>query len=144
MNLKDNYGRKLISLEEICYFKNGKSITITNNGTMPIYGSTGIIGYTEASNVIGGSVIIARVGMQCGCAYLAYHNGWATDNTIIATPKNGVSSKYINYLLSTLNLNSYKIGAAQPLITSSLLKTILIECHSENQQQHIVNTISNT
>lgn len=127
-------------LSDICSFKNGKGIKITNSGNYPIVGSTGIIGYSNEYMIDKPIVAIARVGAQCGFVQYINFKSWITDNTIICIPNNDYDAKYIYYLLSTININSLHIGAAQPLMTSSILKSIEIINHSKLERQHIVDT----
>jgi type I restriction enzyme S subunit len=129
-------------LKNLYEFSNGKSWNNLESGSLPIYGSTGIIGYSAKSLVSGENTLIARVGANCG--YLQFVNGeyWVTDNTIVATAKDVIIPKYGFYLLSTLGIQRLKIGAAQPLLTIGILNSIETNIHSIDEQRHIVNTIS--
>ena len=129
-------------LKELYTFNNGKSWSSLSNGENPIYGSTGIIGHCSETLFNGENSLIARVGANCG--YVQYVNGnyWVTDNTIIASATKLIVPKYGYYLLSTLNLSRYKIGAAQPLLTIGILNSIEVNVHNLEMQHHIVNTIS--
>lgn len=129
-------------LKNICIFKNGKGIKITNNGVIPVYGSTGIIGSTDASLISYPSCLIARVGANCGYVQFVKTPCWVTDNTIICSTKNNIDIKYIYYLLQSININSMRIGSSQPLITSSILNDIEVIEHTYEEQCYIVNTIS--
>ena len=131
-----------MKLKDLFTFSNGKSWQNLSSGNIPIYGSTGIIGYSSQTLYRGENILIARVGANCG--YLQYVNGsyWVTDNTIIATPTDKIVAKYGYYLLSTLNIKRLKIGAAQPLLTIGILNSIEANIHSLKEQLHIVNTIS--
>lgn len=128
-------------LKEIFKFSNGKPIKLCTVGNNPIYGSTGIIGYTNKVLISGKNTLIARVG---SCGYCQYVEGqyWVSDNTIIATAKNGFIPKYGYYLLSMQNLQRLRIGTTQPLLTIGILNSIDVKVHSFLEQQHIVNTIS--
>lgn len=129
-------------LKDIFTFSNGKSWSNLDSGGNPIYGSTGIIGYSSETLFNGENTLIARVGANCG--YLQYVNGnyWVTDNTIVATAKPLIIPKYGFYLLGTLGIQRLKIGAAQPLLTIGILNSIETNIHSLDEQLHIVNTIS--
>lgn len=128
-------------LKDIFTFSNGKSWSNLDSGDNPIYGSTGIIGYSSETLFNGENTLIARVGANCG--YLQYVNGnyWVTDNTIVATAKPLIIPKYGFYLLGTLGIQRLKIGAAQPLLTIGILNSIETNIHSLDEQLHIVNTI---
>lgn len=131
-----------MQLKELFTFSNGKSWQNLTPGSIPIYGSTGIIGYSSQTLYKGENTLIARVGANCG--YLQYVNGsyWVTDNTIIATATDKIISKYGYYLLNTLDIRRLKIGAAQPLLTIGILNSIEVNIHPLKEQLHIVNTIS--
>ena len=108
----------------------------------PLYACTGIIGYSNEILIEKPCCIIARVGANCG--YVQYSNTpcWVSDNAIIAVPNSGVNVKYLYYLLSSKEINNFRIGSTQPLITSSILNSIDFVRHTHEEQQHIVNTIS--
>ena len=131
-----------MKINDIFKITNGKSITNLPAGLFPIYGSTGIVGYTTKILYSGYKVLIARVGANCGYVQFAQGDYWVSDNTLVATNTDKILPKYGYYLLSTLNLKNYKIGAAQPLLTIGILNSIEINCHSLPEQNHIVNTIS--
>ena len=131
-----------MKLSVIFNFSNGKGIKLPSNGTFPIYGSTGIVGMTDTYLTDQTNTLIARVGANCGFTQYVTNKYWVTDNTLIATVKDGYLSRYGYYLLSTLNLSQYKIGAAQPLLTIGILNAIETKVHSISDQHHIVNTIS--
>lgn len=130
-----------MQLKDLFVFTNGKTWQNLIPGVFPIYGSTGIIGYSSQSLYDGENILIARVGANCG--YLQYVSGsyWVTDNTIVASSTNKIFTKYGYYLLSTLDIKRLKIGAAQPLLTIGILNSIEVNIHSLKEQLHIVNTI---
>lgn len=127
-------------LKDKLNFRNGKGLkNLSDNGLYPVYGSTGIIGKTNDILLDNDSLIIGRVGANCGVIQLGRGPCWITDNCIIATPQNS-SIKFVYYLLQTMNIHQYHIGSAQPLLTSEILKTLKIEKdYSIDEQQHIVN-----
>ena len=130
-----------MKLSEIYDFSNGKGIKLSQNGMFPIYGSTGIVGKTDSFLIDGPNTLIARVGANCGFTQYVSGKYWVTDNTLIATVKGDNLPQYGYYLLGTLNLSQYKIGAAQPLLTIGILNAIETNVHNINDQRHIVNII---
>ena len=121
---------------------NGKSIINLPNGQNPIYGSTGVIGSTSCVLCSGSRILIARVGMNCGYVQFVNGNYWVSDNTLIACAKENLLPRYGYYLLLTLKLQKYRIGAAQPLLTIGIINSIDVKYHKLSEQNHIVNTIS--
>lgn len=111
-------------LGDILSFKNGKSIKPGGIGEYPVYGANGIIGgcnkYQEQNGII-----LGRVGAYCGS--VTYYSGkfWASDNTIVVYPKNDeYDVLFLSYLLREQNLNHWAGGAAQPLLTQTVLKQV--------------------
>ena len=131
-----------MNLDSIFDFTNGKAWNKNDKGIYPVYGSTGIIDYYSDYLFNGNKTLIARVGQNCGFTQYVDNKYWVTDNTIVATAKEHlIIPKFGYYLLSSLNLQRYKIGAAQPLLTIGILKSINVNIPSIKTQQHIVNTI---
>ena len=111
-------------LNEMIIFSNGKSIKPGGEGTYPVYGSNGIIGYCDQPRENNG-VIIGRVGAYCGSVAYCPGRFWASDNTIVAYTKNdGDDIRFLYYLLKDLNLNRWAGGAAQPLLTQTVLNHV--------------------
>ena len=120
-------------LEDIASFSNGKSRPEeVFNGTIPIYGGNGILGYTNHSNAEGESIVIGRVGAYCGSLYIENRPIWITDNALLAKPIKTDFSKYLLYLLKSLDLNSMAEGSSHPLLTQTLLNSIEIDIPHEN------------
>ena len=127
-------------LREVFNFSNGKSKNRLAIGKNPIYGSTGIIGYTDNVLFSGENTLIARVGANCGYCQFVKGKYWVTDNTIVATTKSGFIPRYGYYLLSMQDIQRLKIGAAQPLLTIGIVNSINVKVHTLSEQQHIVDT----
>lgn len=111
-------GWRMGTLEEIADFKNGKAIK-TNNGIIPIYGGNGIIGYTESFNAKN-VIIIGRVGINCGNAFLEPNKCWVNDNAMMAMSKSN-NIYFLYWLIRGMDLNSQSEGSGQPLLTQVIL-----------------------
>ena len=131
---------KKVKLGDILDFYNGKAIKVTN-GPIPVYGSNGIIGYTEKP-LYHNAIIIGRVGAYCGSVAICQNAFWASDNTIIVKAKNGESNIFYYFLLKIMNLNLYAGGAAQPLITQTTLKSLETAIPPINTQRLIATILS--
>ena len=110
-------GWKMETLGEISDFKNGKT-TKLSNGIIPVYGGNGIVGYTETSNAEN-VIVIGRVGINCGNAFLEPNRCWVNDNAMIAIPKS--DNIFLYWLIKTLDLNGQSEGSGQPLLTQATL-----------------------
>ena len=119
----------------------GKPVTPTE-GNIPIYGSNGIIGYSDKAKYRN-KIILGRVGAYCGSVAYCSTDFDATDNTLITTcDTTKILYSYAFYLLKQFSLNGYAGGAAQPLITQGLLKHLKCNVPTVNQQQRIVDHLS--
>jgi type I restriction enzyme S subunit len=128
-------------LGEIIDFSSGKSIKPSDFGENPIYGSNGIIGRCDGYNYTN-AIILGRVGAYCGSVFYCNRRFWASDNTIIARPKNACNITYTYYLLQSLNLNKYAGGSAQPLLTQIVIKQIPAIVPSLPTQRKIASILS--
>jgi len=115
------------TLGEYLNFKNGKTSPERGEGhPLPVFGSNGIIGFSNDSNAPDNCLIIGRVGSYCGSVYHSMKKCWVTDNAILGLPKKEGESEFWYFLLLKLDLNSYRSGSGQPLLNQSTLKTVPI------------------
>lgn len=114
-----------------------KSEEIYFEGTYPVYGGNGIMGYTENFNSDKLDIIIGRVGAKCGNVRLVDGKKWISDNALVAKVFEGFDHKFISILLESINLNSLANQNAQPLITGTLVreKVVCVPQKIEEQQQ---------
>jgi type I restriction enzyme S subunit len=106
-------------------FSNGKSSPErTEGGSFPVYGSNGLIGWSEQFNAPAGTTIIGRVGSYCGSTHYSRVPCWVTDNAIKATAKNEKEHRFWNYALENQNLHTLRSGSGQPLINQTSLKAL--------------------
>lgn len=130
------------TLGKIVEFYNGKSIKPGGFGTFPVYGSNGLIGMSDEF-LYENAIIIGRVGAYCGSVDYCDSQFWASDNTIVAKPFDGVSDTlFTYYLLNTAKLNQYAGGAAQPLVTQSNLRNVRIRIPDLPTQRRIASILS--
>jgi len=123
-------------------FKNGKSIKPGGTGIYPVYGSNGIIGMSDEYREEN-SVIIGRVGAYCGSVQFCRGRYWASDNTIVASPKdNDTDVVFLYYVLKNANLNRWSGGAAQPLMTQTVIKEIELPHPDISIQRKIASILS--
>jgi type I restriction enzyme S subunit len=126
-------------------FANGRSSPERGDGLPhPVYGSNGVIGFAADSNSDAGSIIIGRVGSYCGSLYLSKQRCWVTDNAIRATALGDNDSRFLFYLLGTLNLNDWRAGSGQPLLNQDILGRISAGVPDPDEQRiiaHILGTL---
>lgn len=91
-------------LDQLFEFSSGKSIAPGGDGAHPVFGSNGVIGRSDDS-LFDLGIIIGRVGAYCGSIEISRTPFWASDNTIVARPKNGTDLRFAYYLLCNAKLN---------------------------------------
>lgn len=108
----------------------------------PVYGSNGVIGYSDTFNY-SNRIILGRVGAYCGSVNYCSESFFATDNTLITEcDETRILYQYAFYMLGTSKLNSFAGGAAQPLITQSILKHLKCSLPPLPTQQKIASILS--
>lgn len=126
----------IYKFSQLFSWSSGKPI-IPNGGDIPVYGSNGIIGYTDKAK-FNNKLILGRVGANCGSVEYCKTDFNATDNTLITKCNESlIKYYYAYYLLKQYNLNTFAGGAAQPLITQSILKHLKCDIPDLNIQEKV-------
>jgi type I restriction enzyme S subunit len=128
--------------ENCIKLKSGDNLTAKNmtEGEFPVFGGNGIAGYHDEYNLSGSNVIIGRVGALCGNVRHVTEKIWLTDNAFKVTAfKFDFDHSFLTYLLNYKDLRSYARQAAQPVISNSSLKDVILYFpKSIKEQQTIV------
>lgn len=127
-------------LGDVLHLFNGKAPELSEDGGYVAFGSNGPIGLSHKSNHPA-SIILGRVGAYCGSVVFSDLPLWASDNTIVVRPVEGHHLKYWYYKLLTVPLRGYAGGAAQPLITHSILRPITVKYHEDLPTQQRIAAI---
>ena len=110
--------------------KRGNNLTSKKmvEGDYPVFGGNGIAGMHNDFNLEGHNVIVGRVGALCGNVRLIKEKIWLTDNAFkIVDFKVEFDSMFLTYLLNFKNLRSLARQAAQPVISNSSLKDLVLD-----------------
>jgi type I restriction enzyme S subunit len=106
-------------------------------GTIPVYGSTGLIGFTNEVAYSGDLLLVARVGANAGRVNSVSGSFDVSDNTLIIRPKDEWNIRFAFHQLTHMNLNQYAVGGGQPLVTGGLLKSLQLPLPSLKEQERI-------
>ena len=129
-------------LGEVCEsIKSGRD-KASEEGSFPLYGSTGKIGNSNEYSHDGNYILIARVGANAGTINLIDGKFAVSDNTLVVSCYDKKSIKYVFYYLNFFNLNKLIFGSGQPLITGGQLKDLQLPFPSKEEQQKISNFLS--
>ena len=133
------------SLDDLLSFANGKSSPRRSNSLPhPVYGSNGIIGFSNEANAEKNTIIVGRVGSYCGSLYYSDRGCWVTDNAIRANAIDGHEARFLFFLLQTLRLNDRRAGSGQPLLNQTILSSIPVTVPLLPEQRaiaHILGTL---
>ena len=101
---------------EIMSFEYGKGLRKDKrdpDGTVPVYGSNGIVGHHSKSLVKEFSLIVGRKG-AVGEVHASDGPCWPIDTTYCIVPPKGIAPHFLFYLLSNLDLRSLDKSTAIP------------------------------
>ena len=113
----------LAELVTIKYGKNQKKV-VSESGSIPIYGTGGLIGYATDFLYDKPSVLIGRKG-TIGKVKFVDHPFWTVD-TLFYTVVNSeiVLPKYLYYVMSQIDLNNYNEGTTIPSLRTETLNRL--------------------
>ena len=115
---------------------------VAENGSFPVYGATGISGYTETADVNGESILIIKDGSGVGTVMFVTgeYSYIGTLNRLIA--KDGYHLKYIYFALQGFSFEPYKTGMAIPHIYFKDYGKAKIFCPTIEKQSAIAKSLS--
>lgn len=119
----------------------GKSKERKDDGTYPVYGSTGIIAMTDNPQYSKINILIARVGANAGYVHIAEGEYDVSDNTLIVDIKEEYNLRYVFYCLENIGLNKFAKGGGQPLVTAGEMKKVIISMPCREMQDRIVSIL---
>ncbi|MBR5408953.1 restriction endonuclease subunit S [Candidatus Saccharibacteria bacterium] len=125
-------------IKEILRFHNGRGYnSISEQGLIPVYGSGGVMGYTDESLLEGEYILLPRKGSLNNYFYIN-KPFWNVD-TIYATNvvKDGVDCKYLYYYFKCLNLGNLDSGSTLPSMTQSAYGSIKVKLPSHDTQKTV-------
>ncbi len=130
-------------LLEYCFkLKSGDGLISKNmcdDGKYSVFGGNGIAGFHNSYNLSGSNVIIGRVGALCGNVRHITEHIWLTDNAFKVTDfKFEFDHSYLTYLLNYKNLRRFARQAAQPVISNSSLKDVILDFPKSKKEQETI------
>ncbi|MCF6314671.1 MAG: restriction endonuclease subunit S, partial [Verrucomicrobiales bacterium] len=118
-------GWKMGKLSDLLEVKYGKDHKKLNEGSIPVYGSGGLMRHADKSLYTGESVLIPRKGTLSNILYLN-EEFWTVDTMFYTIPKSRYAPKYSFYHLKDLDFVSMNVGSAVPSMTTKVLNELPI------------------
>jgi len=126
----------------VCYSSTLQESSVQETGDYPVYGATGVCGYTDTPEVDGDSILIIKDGASVGVTYYASgrYSTIGTLNRLVA--KREYSLRYLYYCLKVFNFAPYRTGLAIPHIYFRDYGKAKVWCPSLDEQQRIADALS--
>lgn len=115
---------------------------VCENGTYPVYGANGIVGYLDDYNTEDEAVHIIKDGSGVGTVSYATGRCSATGTLNTLQAKDGYLLQYLYYMLKVFNFEPYKTGMAIPHIYFKDYGKAKIFCPSYTEQLKYVELLS--
>ncbi len=129
-------------LGDIYDFQYGMGNTIEDiGGDYPIYGSNGVVGFTNVYNSEDAPVI-GHIGAYAGIVNWATGKHFVTYNGVICRIKKGINPRFGYYLLLHSKLQKRLRGSTQPFISYDLLDDVRIFLPEKVIQDNIASVLS--
>ena len=129
------FGRRII----ICYGKSQKEV-VSENGTIPVYGTGGVIEYATKSLCDHESVLVGRKGTIDKPCFINIPF-WAVDTTYYVDSFIDGNMKYLYYMLLRMNLKTLNEATGVPSITRRTINRQKVLLPPLTEQNAIVETL---
>ena len=125
-----------------CHTSTLQESTVSGTGEYPVYGATGVCGYTNFNDVKDDGILIIKDGASVGTTYYARGSYSHIGTLNRLTARKGVNLRYVYYCLKVMNFAPYKTGLAIPHIYFKDYGKHRIWCPSYEEQLHIANILT--
>ena len=115
---------------------------VCEQGTYPVYGANGIVGYLDNYNTEDEAVYIIKDGSGVGTVSYVTGKCSATGTLNTLQAKEGYSLQYLYYLLKVFNFEPYKTGMAIPHIYFKDYGKAKVFCPSYTEQLQYARLLS--
>ena len=133
-------GWEMRKLKHLGSIKSGDGIKneeLLEYGKYPVWGGNGLMGYTDKYNKDKNAIVIGRVGALCGNVRYLSSPTFVTDNALIFDITEKINHLFLLYTMQAANLNSLNSSNAQPLITGTKVKNVVIPFPDIEEQTRI-------
>lgn len=134
---------KELRLNDFVWFQRGYDLPKTKfeEGTVPVYGSTSILGYHNEAKVKAPGVVTGRSG-TLGTMQFVQEDFWPHNTTLWVKDFKGNNERFAYYLLSGLDFSVFNSGGAVPTLNRNVLNAFVVSIPSLQIQQKIADILS--
>jgi type I restriction enzyme R subunit len=121
-------------------FKSGNSLKadeIDITGDYPVYGGNGLRGYTSTYNYDGEYALIGRQGALCGNMNYSVGKAYFTEHAVVVKADENNDTRFLYYMLDTMNLGQYSDQSAQPGLAVNKLVKLENQFPTKEEQQRM-------
>lgn len=131
-----------LRFDDFTTLKRGKDLTREQfrDGSVPVAGSNGIIGYHDTANVKAPGVTVGRSGSIGKVSYYAM-DFWAHNTALFVTDFHGNSPRFAGYFLEFLRLGRFGSGASVPTLDRNVFRTLPVIVPAISEQRKIASVL---
>ena len=138
--------RRIFELGQVCArLSSGKGIPsnqISSEGRYPVFGGNGLRGFTDHYNFKGDCAIVGRQGAFCGNVRYFSGKAYMTEHAVVVCANEENNTRYLAYLLSTMNLGGLSGQSAQPGLSVKTLAKQLVQLPEIEVQNKVVSVLA--
>ena len=132
-----------MEFEDFATLQRGKDLTRSQfrEGTIPVAGSNGVIGYHDTAIAIAPGITVGRSG-SVGKVTVYNEDFWPHNTSLYVRDFHGNDPHFAGYLLESLNLTRFKTGASVPTLDRNSFKTLPVLVPPLSEQKKIAHILS--
>ena len=108
-----------------------------NEGTIPVVGSNGIVGYHDVARCITPTITIGRSG-SAGKVHIYDNPTWVHNTALYVTDFKGNNPKYLYYLLKLLHLEKLCGSSVIPSLNRNVVYPMTVNFHEDRTEQDTI------
>jgi len=137
-------GWKRSNLGDLIHLEYGKALSSRDrrDGAVPVFGSSGVVGFHDAAAAIGPSIVISRKGSLGGVFYVE-KDFWPIDTTYFVVQKQTCDWHWLTYLLSFASLDRLNEATGVPGLNRDKALEVLVPVPPLHEQRQIAEILTN-
>ena len=136
-------GWSIVEFDSFTTFQRGKDLTKSEfrQGTVPVAGSNGVIGYHDTAIAKAPGITVGRSG-SAGKVTVYEEDFWPHNTALYVRDYHGNDPHFAGFLLGSLNLARFKTGASVPTLDRNSFKSLPVLVPPLPEQKKIAHILS--